>query len=58
MVKTMAQGFSAPSARLASRLHAFATNRHESCELGMRGSQQKHEGLPHYRGRPPDDKIS
>ena len=27
--KTVAQGFTAPSARLASRLHAFATNLHE-----------------------------
>ena len=26
---SMPQGFTAPSARLASRLHAFATNRHE-----------------------------
>ena len=33
MVKTVAQGFTAPSARLASRLHAFATNHHESCGL-------------------------
>ena len=33
MVKTVAQDFTPPSARLASRLHAFATNRHESCGL-------------------------
>ena len=29
MVKTVAQGFTPLSARLASRLHAFATNLHE-----------------------------
>ena len=29
----MPQDFTAPSARLASRLHAFATNLHESCGL-------------------------
>jgi hypothetical protein len=31
---SMPQGFTSPSARLASRLHAFATNRHEYCGLG------------------------
>ncbi len=31
---SMPQAFTAPSARLASRLHAFATNRHESYGLG------------------------
>jgi hypothetical protein len=31
---SMLQAFTAPSARLASRLHAFATNPHESCGLG------------------------
>jgi hypothetical protein len=30
---SMPQGFTSPSARLASRLHAFATNLHESCGL-------------------------
>jgi hypothetical protein len=30
---SMPQGFTPPSARLASRLHAFATNLHESCGL-------------------------
>jgi hypothetical protein len=29
IVKTVAQGFAAPSARRASRLHVFATNLHE-----------------------------
>ena len=31
---SMPQGFTSPSARLASRLHAIATNRHEYCGLG------------------------
>ena len=31
----MPQGFTSPSARLASRLHAFATNRHEYCGLAV-----------------------
>jgi hypothetical protein len=30
---SMPQGFMAPSARLALRLHAFATNLHEKCGL-------------------------
>ena len=33
MVKTVAQGFTPPSACLASRLHAFATNLYEKCGL-------------------------
>ena len=32
---SMPQRFTPPSACLASRLHAFATNLHESCGLGM-----------------------
>ena len=35
----MPQGFTAPSARLASRLHAFATNRHEYAGEMHRGEQ-------------------
>ncbi len=30
---SMPQGFTPPSARLASHLHAFVTNLHESCGL-------------------------
>jgi len=33
---SMPQGFTSPSARLASRLHAFATNLHESCGLTIK----------------------
>ena len=31
--RSMPQGFTLPCARLTSRLHAFATNLHESCGL-------------------------
>ena len=44
MVKTVAQGFTPTKARLASRLHAFATNLHESCGLAPEGDDGRGGG--------------